>query len=79
MGRNDDQCMSINDGDTELKTLTHGLLAVYPTFGNMKLIDSIERVTGRFITGSFFINFGDKSTCTRINRTLHNIFYSLFQ
>ena len=74
--RNDDQCTSIKDGDTELKTLTRGLLAVYPTFGNMKLMDIIERVTGRFITGSFFINFGDKSRCSRINGTLNNIFYS---
>ena len=76
--RNDDQCTSIKNGDTELKTLTRGLLAVYPTFGNMKLMDIIERVTGRFITGSFFITFGDKSRCSRINGTLNNIFYSFF-
>ena len=73
--RNGDQCTSINNGDTELKTLTRGLLAVYPTFGNMKLMDIIERVTGRFITGSFFITFGDKSRCSRINGTLNNIFF----
>ena len=77
--QNDDQCTSIEHDDTEIKTLTRGLLAVYPTFGNMKLMDIIERVTGRFITGSFSFTFGDKSRCSRINGTLNNIFYALYR
>ena len=66
----EDKCPNAMAWDNITEGQPLGVLAVFPTYGNMWLTDIIERFTGRIITGSF-MNVGDQSMHISIPQYMH--------